>query len=114
MKSLIIRLVLSALVLLIGEYFIESISINGFWYALILAALLGILNTIVKPILKLLSLPLNIMTLGLFSFVINAVIILIASAMMGEHFETGGFLSALGFSLVIGVLNSITDLFTKD
>jgi len=114
MKNYIIRLILSAIVLLIGEYFIDGIEINGFLYALILALLLSILNTFVKPILKIFTLPLNIITLGLFSFIINAAIILIAAQLMGEHFETGGFLSALCFSLVIGILNSVTSLFTKD
>lgn len=114
MKNYIIRLVLSAIVLLIAEYFIESVTINGFVYALLLAVLLSALNTFVKPILKIFALPLNLMTLGLFSFIINAVIILIADYVMDGNFETGGFLPALGFSIIIGLLNSITNLFVKD
>lgn len=114
MKNLIIRLVVSTLVLLLGEYFVSSISINGFQYALVLAIVLGILNMTVKPILKILSLPLNLITLGLFSFVINAIIILIADELLGTNFETGGFTSALIFSLVISFLNSITSVLTKD
>ena len=114
MKNLIIKLIVSTFILLIGDYLFDSITINGFLYAMLLVVILGVLNATVKPIIKLFSLPLTIMTLGLFSFVINAVIILIADAMMGIHFETNGFLSALGFGLVIGILNSFADLFIGD
>lgn len=114
MKNLIIKLLISALILIVGDYLFDSVSINGFMYAVILAIILGLLNSFVKPILKIFSLPLTIITFGLFSFVITAIIILIADALMGSHFETSGFLSALGFGIVIGILNSFADLFISD
>ena len=114
MKNLIIKLLISALILIVGDYLFDSVSINGFIYAVILAIILGLLNSFVKPILKIFSLPLTIITFGLFSFVITAIIILIADALMGSHFETSGFLSALGFGIVIGILNSFADLFISD
>ena len=111
MKSLLLKLLVSALVLIVGDYLMDSVIISPFYYAIILAAILGILNSLVKPILKILALPLTIITLGLFSFVISAVIILLADGLMGSHFETSGFWSALGFSLIIGILNSFADRF---
>lgn len=114
MKNLITKLIVSTLILLVGDYLLDSITINGFIYAMLLVVILGVLNATVKPLLKLFSLPFTIMTLGLFSFVINALIILLADALMGTHFETNGFLSALGFGLIIGILNSFADLFIGD
>lgn len=114
MKSLVIKLLISALVLLLGDYLMDSVTISPYYYAIILAATLGILNSLVKPILKILALPFTILTLGLFSFVISACIILLADGLMGTHFETTGFWSALGFSLLISILNTITDMLMPD
>jgi len=114
MKNIIIKLLISALILIVGDYLFDSVSIDGFLYAIILAVVLGFLNSFVKPILKLFSFPLTLLTFGLFSFVITAVIILMADGIMGAHFETSGFLSALGFGVVIGLFNSFADLFLSD
>ena len=111
MKSIIIKLLLSAIIVLIGDYLMDSVTIENFGYAIVLVVVLGFLNSFVKPILKLFSLPLTIITLGLFSFVITAIIILLADFLMGTKFETNGFWSALGFSLIIGILNSFADRF---
>lgn len=114
MKSLVIKLLISALVLLLGDYLMDTVTISPYYYAIILAATLGILNSLVKPILKILALPFTILTLGLFSFVISACIILLADGLMGTHFETTGFWSALGFSILISILNTITDMLMPD
>ncbi|MBQ0148724.1 MAG: phage holin family protein [Flavobacteriaceae bacterium] len=114
MKSLIIKLIVSASILLIGDYLFESITIDGFLYALILVILLGFLNATVKPIIKLFSLPITILTLGLFNFVITVLILKLADVLMGTYFETDGFLPTLGFAIVITVLNSFADLFISD
>ncbi|RLZ12206.1 phage holin family protein [Faecalibacter macacae] len=114
MKSLVIKLLISALVLLLGDYLMDSVTISPYYYAIILTATLGILNSLVKPILKILALPFTILTLGLFSFVISACIILLADGLMGTHFETTGFWSALGFSILISILNTITDMLMPD
>lgn len=114
MKSLIIKLLISALVLLLGDFLMDSVTISPYYYAIILAVILGVLNSFVKPILKILAFPLTILTLGLFSFVISACIILLADGLMGTHFETTGFWSALGFSLLISILNTIVDMLMPD
>jgi len=114
MKNLIIKLLISALLLIVGDFLFDSVTINGFLYAILLAIILGVLNSFVKPVLKILAFPLTIITFGLFSFVITAIIILIADGLMGTHFETSGFLSALGFGIVIGLFNSFADLFISD
>ena len=114
MKDILIKLLISAFILLIGDYLFDSVTIDGYGYALLLAVVLGILNFTIKPILKILSLPFTIITLGLFSFVVTALIILLADVLMGTKFETTGFWSALGFGFIIGILNSFEDLLMSD
>lgn len=114
MKTLLSKLFISALIVLISDYLFDSVIIDGFLYAIILVIILGFLNATVKPIIKIFTLPLNIMTLGLFNLVITVFIIKIADQLMGTHFETEGFLGALGFALVISVLNSFVDLLISD
>jgi len=84
-----------------------GVSIDGYVSAIIVALVIGLLNAIVRPILGILSLPINILTLGLFSFVITAIIILLASAIMGNNFHVDGFWYALLFGVVLGVVNSV-------
>jgi putative membrane protein len=83
-----------------------GIHIDSFWTAIILALVLAILNGIVKPILVILTLPITILTFGLFLFVINAVIILIAGNFI-HGFRVDGFWWALLFSLLLSFISSI-------
>jgi len=82
------------------------VHIKNFWAAIILAVVLAILNAIVKPILIILTLPLTLVTLGLFLFVINAGIILIADNFI-DGFNVDGFWWALLFSLLLSIVTSI-------
>lgn len=102
----------SALAILIAAYLIPGVQVAGLWSALILAAVLGLLNIVIKPILILFTLPINILTLGLFTFVINALIILLASSIV-KGFEIGGFLNALLFSLVLTIILSLFEMIFK-
>ncbi|MDQ3291205.1 MAG: phage holin family protein, partial [Bacteroidota bacterium] len=88
------------------------VTIAGFGSAILLAIVLGILNAIVKPILIALSLPITIVTLGLFLLVINALIILLADYIL-TGFSVNGFFWALIFSFVLSILTSIVDMVTK-
>lgn len=107
----IIKLLLTGVAVVLASYFLPGVHVDGFGTALIVAVLLAILNAIVRPILVILSLPITIMTLGLFLLVINALIILGADALIGG-FEVDGFLWALIFSLVLSVITYIIDLIT--
>ena len=103
--SLVIRLVLSAVGVLIAAYLLPGVNVDGFFAAIVVSVILGILNWTVKPLLILFTLPLTFLTLGLFLLVINALIILLANAIV-PGFQVEGFWWALLFSLLLTVLNS--------
>jgi putative membrane protein len=105
--NFLIRILISALVAFGLSYLLDGVHIDAFTTALILALVLAVLNALVKPILILLTLPITILTLGLFLFVINALIILLADRLLGEHFNVDGFWWALLFSILLSVVSSI-------
>lgn len=110
MNTLII-LLLNSLAVLLASYFVPGVVVTGFTSALLVALTLGILNIFVKPILVFITLPINILTLGLFTLVINTFLIMIVSAIV-PGFEVKDFLHALLFSLVLSiVLTLIHSLF---
>lgn len=108
--NFLIRLLISAIAAMVTAYVLPGVKINSFGTALVLAIVLAILNLLVKPVLILLTLPVTIITLGLFLLVINAVIIMIASSLV-SGFKVDGFIWALLFSLVLtivtGIMNSL-------
>lgn len=112
-KLFIQRWIISTVAVLLATYVVHGIT-YGSWKDLLVATLvLGLLNVFLRPILMLLSLPLLIFTLGLFTIVINALLLLLVSALLGsEHFKVDGFWSAFWGALVISIvsmlLNSIT------
>ncbi len=97
--NLLLKWLVTALAILISAYIIPGIAISGVWAALWLAVFLGIVNVILKPILILITLPINILTLGLFIFVINALLILFSSFVI-KGFEVDGFWQAMLFSII--------------
>lgn len=102
----LIRLLVSALAAMLTAYLLPGVKLDNFVTALILALVLALLNMLVKPILLILTLPATILTLGLFLFVVNALIILLASRLV-SGFKVDGFWWALLFSIVMTVINSI-------
>ena len=112
--NLIIRLLVTAVVAYFLPYVLSGVHMDGFSTAIVFALVLGVLNLIVKPILKILGFPLTIITLGLFSLVINAVVILIA-----DYFVDGmtihGFWWALIFSIALSLVTSLLNgIFISD
>ena len=73
---MIARLVLSSLAVGITAYFMDSVTIEPWWITVIVAVLLGLINSVVRPVVKLLSLPITILTLGLFALVVNGLMVL--------------------------------------
>lgn len=105
----IISLVISAVAVILTAYLLPGVTVAGFLPALLVAIVLGFLNAFVKPILILLTLPINIVTIGLFTFVINALIILLVSQIV-PGFRVDGFWWALLFSVILSIVNGL--LFT--
>ena len=111
--SWIIRFLLNGLAIVLTAYLLPEVDIDGYGSALIVALILSIVNVIVKPVLIILTIPITIITLGLFLLVINAAIILFADYMV-DGFYVGGFWWALLFSLILSVFNSLFDDLAKN
>ena len=112
--NLIIRLLVTAAVAFGLSKILTGVHIPEFSTALIFAIVLGVLNLVVKPILKILGLPLTILTLGLFSLVINALVILIADYFI-DSMNVDGFWWAFIFSIALSVISSLLNwIFTSD
>ncbi len=111
--KLILRILLSALAVLVLANVLPNIEVDSFMSAVIVAIVLSLLNFIVKPILIILTLPVTILTFGLFLLVINAIIILFASEMI-DGFRVNGIWWALLFSLLLSFLQSILFSFLKE
>jgi len=105
---IIIKWLLSAVALLAVAYLYNGVQVASFGSALIAAAVIGLLNMIVRPVLVVLTLPVTIVTLGLFLFVINALLFWAASGLLGG-FHVNGFLAALLGSLMYSLLGLVIE-----
>lgn len=99
-------LLLNSIVIFVGSYLVRGVQLKNYWTALGVAIVLAILNLLIRPFIVLLTLPINILTLGLFTLVINAWILMIADKMI-DGFSLDGFGWAVLFGLIISVLNSL-------
>jgi putative membrane protein len=112
MVLILIKLLINALAIFITAELIPGVQLDGMYGALIVALVLGLINAIIKPILMLLTLPINFMTLGLFTFVVNAAMILLASKIV-DNFAIPSFWTALVFSIILSVVSSILTWIAK-
>jgi len=114
--KILIRLIISAIAVLVTDLLLPGVSLgdmndtHGLLTALLVAAVLGLLNALLKPVLILLTLPVTVVTLGLFLLVINAVIVLIADELI-DGFTVRSFWWALGFSLVLSLVQGLLNAF---
>lgn len=106
--KLVLKWVLSAAALLVVAYLYGGVVVNSFTSALIAAAVIGLLNMVVRPVLVILTLPATVLTLGLFLFVINALMFWAASGML-NGFHVAGFWAALLGSLIYSALGLLID-----
>lgn len=105
--GLILQIIISSVAVYFAAWLLPGISVSGFGSAVIVAIVLGILNTILKPILKVLSFPITVLTLGLFLLVINTVIVLLASWFVGTDFHVENFWWGLLFSVIVSIVSSV-------
>lgn len=105
----IIHWLVSVVAILIAAYLIPGVHLTTFMAAIILSVVLGIINVFVKPVIGILTLPINIVTLGLFSLVVNALLILLAG-MIVQGFTVDGFWWAMLFSVVVSLVNAFFHL----
>ena len=111
--GILIRWIIFTVSIIIASYLLEGIHISGFFSAFFAAAALGILNALFRPILLILTLPINVLTLGLFTFIINALMLKMASGII-PGFEVHGFWTAVIGSLIISVISWLLNSFISD
>jgi len=104
--------VLTASILLVS-YLLAGIQVDHFLTAVFAAAVLGILNSIVRPILILLTLPINLLTFGIFTFIINAALLMLVSVII-PGFDIDGFWTAVLGSILISVINALLSWLLRD
>ena len=113
MVSLIAKWLIVALALLATAYIIPGIEVVSFYIALVVALLLGIVNLTLRPILVILTLPINIITLGLFIFIINGFLFWLLGTFV-RGFEVAGFGTAILGALVVSVISYLGNKFIRD
>ncbi len=113
MYGLLLRWLILTVAILAAAYLFPGIAVRGFGTALFAALVLGILNAFFRPILLILTLPINVLTLGLFTFVINAFLLMMTSGVIGG-LVVEGFSSALLGSLIISLVSWLLSSFIDD
>ena len=111
--GLLVRWLILTVAIMVASYLIQGIEVNGFFSAFFAAAILGVLNVFFRPILLILTLPINILTLGFFTFIINAVLLKMASGVI-SGFVVHGFWSAVFGGLIISVVSWLLNSFIND
>ena len=109
----IVKFLLSGLAVVLTAYLLPGVHVEHYGYALLAALLISLSNVIVKPVLIILTIPITILTLGLFLLVINALIILLVEWLV-PGFSVDGFWWALAFSLILSIFNSMFSDLTKE
>ena len=102
-----------ALTVMFVAWIIPGISVENFLSALLVAVVLGLINVFIKPILMLITLPINFITLGLFTLVLNALLLMLAGYVT-PGFDVDGFWSAFFGALILSILSALINNFTKD
>ena len=107
----IVGLLVNGFAVWLTAMLLPGVSLSGFGAAIIVAVVLAIANVLIKPVLVLLSLPITVLSLGFFIFVIDAILVLLVSNIV-PGFHVGGFWTALFFAVILGIIGSILDTVT--
>ena len=110
--NILLNWLISAIVIFVMAYVLPGVHIESFTTALAVAVVLGIMNVVIKPILFILTLPVTVLTLGLFMFVINAVLIILTSKLV-PGFTVDGFWWAMLYSILISVVSAFLRNYDK-
>jgi putative membrane protein len=114
---LIVRLIVSLLVnaaaLWLADALFDGVTIDGGWNLLLAAAIFGVINFLLKPVLVLFSIPLIMLTLGLFLLLINIALLGLTDWIAGDGFDINGFWTYVGTVIVVWVVNTVLGVFAK-
>ncbi|MCF8325128.1 MAG: phage holin family protein [Leadbetterella sp.] len=113
MTNYIVRLLICGLILFLVPNYLKGIQVDGYITAIIVALVMSILNTFVRPILSLISLPITFLTLGLFSLVISVCMVYLCDYLV-DGFHVEGFLPPLILSFILSIANGIVGMFQKN
>jgi putative membrane protein len=111
--NIVIGLLIRTVIILIAAHILPGVSVDGFWAALLLAVVLGLVNTFIRPLVVFFTLPATIVSLGLFLFVINALMVMLADWLL-PSFTVASFVWALLFSVVISIVSSLFERLRPD
>ncbi|NLC31150.1 MAG: phage holin family protein [Candidatus Moranbacteria bacterium] len=109
----IINWLLITIAVFISAELLPGVEVESFFTAFLVAVVLGAINLFLKPVLLILTLPINIFTLGIFTLVINAGLIMLTDKLVGDGFSVDGFWWALAFSLMMSLLHFVLHQFGK-
>ena len=110
--KLVLNLLINGFGVFVADYFLAGVKIDSFFTAIVVSIGLGIVNTFIKPIVLLMTLPFNIVTLGLFTFIINGLMVILVSTFI-PGFAVDNFGWAMLFSLVLWAVNFVLHSLTK-
>ncbi len=110
---ILLRWLINTITLLILAFYLPGIEVSGFYAALITALVLGLINALIRPLIILLTLPINILTLGLFTLVLNALLFWFVSTIV-EGFVVAGFWPAFWGALILSMVSWIIGALIKD
>lgn len=110
---LIFNFIINVAAVAIAAYLLSGVALNGLVTAILVTVVLGIINAVVKPVLNILTLPINMLTFGLFSIVLNGILILIVARLV-PGFIVANFWWAIIFSIVLAVVNFVLHIFKSE
>lgn len=110
--QILVRWLISALVILTSAYILPGVHILDFVTALVIAVVLGVVNAIVRPVLIILTLPITIITFGLFLLIINALLVMLTTYIV-PGFRVDSFWWALLFGVIVAIFNAVVSLLYK-
>lgn len=108
------RLIISAIAVWLTASFLTGVEISPWWANIIVALVLGLVNTFIKPVVKLFALPITFITLGLFGLIINALMIVLTAWLAGDYFVLDGFWTAFLFSIILSVVTWLLNVIFGD
>lgn len=104
--NILLNIILTGIAVAVADYLIPGVALNNLGTAIVVGLVMGLINGLIRPVVLFLTLPINVLTLGLFTFVINALMILLAAAIV-PGFTVNGFWSALLFSVVVALIKML-------
>ncbi|WP_276359268.1 phage holin family protein [Daejeonella sp. H1SJ63] len=111
--KLIIEILLMGAAVAIAAHLLPGVDVTNFWSAIIAGVLIALANATIGTILRILTFPINFLTLGLVSFIITVLMVLLVDSLM-DTFNTEGFFSAMLFAIVLALINMIFSVFSSD